>query len=165
MNGNKVFKLRIILIKFQCKNCLNCWSKSAVLYLWQALFENLLVELPLAEFFLSKLVCGAKSDVGVHQLASLDPVMYRSLLYLKSYEGDVADLGLDFTVLNEELGETRVRIDIIYLTNVYWSGIGHFSSSILFFFMPSYRCTYAECPLSTYNLQCIYFLPCMNRFW
>ena len=36
--------------------------------------------------------------------------MYRNLLFLKSYEGDVTDLGLDFTVLNDELGETRVRI-------------------------------------------------------
>lgn len=30
---------------------------------------------------------------------------------LKAYEGDVADLGLDFTVVCDELGETRVRID------------------------------------------------------
>jgi ubiquitin-protein ligase E3 C len=76
---------------------------------FQALYENLLVELPLAEFFLSKLV-GRHSDVDVHHLASLDPIMYRNLLFLKSYEGDVTDLGLDFTVLNDELGETRVRI-------------------------------------------------------
>ncbi|PSN48070.1 hypothetical protein C0J52_03451 [Blattella germanica] len=75
--------------------------------LGKALYENLLVELPLAEFFLSKLV-GRHSDVDVHHLASLDPIMYRNLLFLKSYEGDVADLGLDFTVLNDELGETRV---------------------------------------------------------
>ena len=34
--------------------------------------------------------------------------MYRNLLFLKSYEGDVVDLGLDFTIMNEELGETRV---------------------------------------------------------
>jgi ubiquitin-protein ligase E3 C len=72
------------------------------------LYENLLVELPLAEFFLSKLV-GRHSDVDVHHLASLDPVMYRNLLFLKSYE-DVTDLGLDFTVLNDELGETRVKL-------------------------------------------------------
>jgi len=75
--------------------------------LGKALYENLLVEIPLAEFFLSKLV-GRYSDVDVHHLASLDPIMYRNLLSLKSYEGDVADLGLDFTVLNDELGERRV---------------------------------------------------------
>ncbi|XP_076671002.1 ubiquitin-protein ligase E3C [Andrena cerasifolii] len=75
--------------------------------LGKALYENLLVELPFAEFFLSKIV-GRQSDVDVHHLASLDPVMYRNLLYLKSYKGDVADLGLDFTVLSDELGERRV---------------------------------------------------------
>lgn len=74
----------------------------------KALYENLLVELPFAEFFLSKIV-GRQSDVDVHHLASLDPIMYRNLLYLKSYKGDVADLGLDFTVLTDELGEKRVN--------------------------------------------------------
>ncbi|KAL6424110.1 hypothetical protein ACFW04_009767 [Cataglyphis niger] len=75
--------------------------------LGKALYENLLVELPFAEFFLSKIV-GRQSDVDVHHLASLDPIMYRNLLYLKSYTGDVADLNLDFTVLSDELGERRV---------------------------------------------------------
>lgn len=75
------------------------------------MFENLLVELPLAEFFLSKLVGGAKSDVGVHQLASLDPVMYRNLISLKGYDNpdDVSDLNLDFTVVSNELGESKVE--------------------------------------------------------
>ncbi|KAL7306120.1 hypothetical protein TKK_0001569 [Trichogramma kaykai] len=75
--------------------------------LGKALYENLLVELPFAEFFLSKIV-GRQSDVDVHHLASLDPIMYRNLLYLKSYKGDVTDLGLDFTILSDELGERRV---------------------------------------------------------
>lgn len=44
--------------------------------LGKALYENLLVELPLAEFFLSKLA-GKHSDVDIHQLASLDPVLHR----------------------------------------------------------------------------------------
>ncbi|CAL7940939.1 unnamed protein product [Xylocopa violacea] len=75
--------------------------------LGKALYENLLVELPFAEFFLSKIV-GRQSDVDVHHLASLDPIMYRNLLYLKSYKDDVADLGLDFTILSDELGERRI---------------------------------------------------------
>ncbi|XP_031835473.1 ubiquitin-protein ligase E3C isoform X2 [Nomia melanderi] len=75
--------------------------------LGKALYENLLVELPFAEFFLLKIV-GRQSDVDVHHLASLDPIMYRNLLYLKSYKGDVSDLGLDFTILSDELGERRV---------------------------------------------------------
>lgn len=44
--------------------------------LGKAMYENLLVELPLAEFFLTKLA-GKHSDVDVHQLASLDPVLHR----------------------------------------------------------------------------------------
>ncbi|XP_012278709.1 ubiquitin-protein ligase E3C [Orussus abietinus] len=75
--------------------------------LGKALYENLLVELPFAEFFLSKIV-GRQANVDVHHLDSLDPIMYRNLLYLKSYKGDVTDLGLDFTVLSDELGERRV---------------------------------------------------------
>ncbi|KYM98999.1 PREDICTED: ubiquitin-protein ligase E3C [Cyphomyrmex costatus] len=75
--------------------------------LGKALYENLLVELPFAEFFLSKIV-GRQSDVDVHHLASLDPVMYRNLLSLKTYTGDVSELGLDFTVLSDELGERRI---------------------------------------------------------
>lgn len=78
--------------------------------LGKALYENLLVELPLADFFLSKLA-GKKSTVDVHQLASLDPVLHHNLLGLKSYEdgGDVEELGLDFTVVSNELGGTRVE--------------------------------------------------------
>lgn len=75
--------------------------------LGKALYENLLVELPLAEFFISKLA-GKHSDVDVHQLASLDPVLRRNLMSLKAYEGNVEDLNLDFTIVVNDLGETKV---------------------------------------------------------
>uniref|UniRef100_A0A8C1EPY4 Ubiquitin-protein ligase E3C n=1 Tax=Cyprinus carpio carpio TaxID=630221 RepID=A0A8C1EPY4_CYPCA len=75
--------------------------------LGKALYENMLVELPFASFFLSKLL-GTSADVDIHHLASLDPEMYRNLLFLKSYEGDVEDLGLNFTVVNNDLGEAQV---------------------------------------------------------
>lgn len=78
------------------------------------MYENLLVELPLAEFFLSKLV-SRHSDVSIHHLASLDPVMYKNLLFLKNYEGDVSDLGLDFTVVIDELGETKVSRTFFFI--------------------------------------------------
>jgi len=67
----------------------------------------MLVELPFASFFLSKLL-GTSADVDIHHLASLDPVVYRNLLFLKSYEGDVEELGLNFTVVNNDLGEAQV---------------------------------------------------------
>uniref|UniRef100_A0A3B3BDY6 Ubiquitin-protein ligase E3C n=1 Tax=Oryzias melastigma TaxID=30732 RepID=A0A3B3BDY6_ORYME len=75
--------------------------------LGKALYENMLVELPFASFFLSKLL-GTSADVDIHHLASLDPEMYRNLLFLKSYEDDVEELGLNFTVVNNDLGEAQV---------------------------------------------------------
>ena len=44
----------------------------------QAIYENLLVELPLAGFFLRKLISRA-GRVDVHHLSSLDPELYRSI--------------------------------------------------------------------------------------
>lgn len=73
----------------------------------KALYENMLVELPFAGFFLSKLL-GTSADVDIHHLASLDPEVYKNLLFLKSYEGDVEELGLNFTVVNNDLGEAQV---------------------------------------------------------
>jgi len=77
--------------------------------LGKALYENMLVELPLASFFLTKLLSRHSGKVDIHHLESLDPVMYRNLLYLKHYDGDVSELGLDFTVANNVLGETHVE--------------------------------------------------------
>lgn len=73
----------------------------------------MLVELPFASFFLSKLL-GTSADVDIHHLASLDPEMYRNLLFLKSYEGDVEELGLNFTVVNNDLGEAQVTTVRVY---------------------------------------------------
>lgn len=67
----------------------------------------MLVELPFASFFLSKLL-GTSADVDIHHLESLDPEMYRNLLFLKTYEDDVEELGLNFTVVNNDLGEAQV---------------------------------------------------------
>ena len=77
--------------------------------LGKALYENLLVELPFASFFLSKILSCYRGDVDIHHLASLDPSMYKNLLYLKAYEGDVSEFGLDFTVINNTLGEVQTE--------------------------------------------------------
>lgn len=71
----------------------------------KAVFENILVDLPLAEFFLAKILIDRAS---AHYLESLDPVLYKNLLYLRDYTGNVQDLGLDFTIVSNDLGETRV---------------------------------------------------------
>ena len=83
--------------------------------IFQALYENLLVELPMADFFLSKLLGQASASLDVHHLASLDPVLHKNLLYLRHYDGDVTDLGLDFTIVSSELGETRVLFVMRFL--------------------------------------------------
>lgn len=41
--------------------------------------------------------------------------MYKNLLYLKNYPGNVEDLGLDFTIVNSEIGQTQVRIKFALL--------------------------------------------------
>lgn len=77
--------------------------------LGKAIFDKIMVELPLASFFLAKLLARRhSSDVDLHNLASLDPMLYKNLVYLKNYKGDVADLNLDFTISNNELGEHEV---------------------------------------------------------
>lgn len=77
--------------------------------LGKALYENLLVEVPLAGFFLSKLLGRSSSSAEIHHLDSLDPELCRNLLSLKTYQGDVQDLGLDFTVLNSNLGQNTIE--------------------------------------------------------
>lgn len=84
------------------------------------MYENLLVELPFAEFFLQSLV--GESGVGsgdgeadIHRLAALDERLHKSLLQLRSLPADaVLDLGLDFTVMSDELGEQKVLNFIKY---------------------------------------------------
>lgn len=77
--------------------------------LGKALYENMLVELPLASFFLSKLLGQKTVNVDIDHLQSLDPELYKNLLYLKYYDGDVQDLGLDFTIVSEEVGQAQVE--------------------------------------------------------
>ena len=40
-------------------------------------------------------------------LASLDSELYRGLIFLKHYSGDLADLALNFTVTQDEFGVPR----------------------------------------------------------
>ena len=89
--------------------------KTHVLYL-QAIYENMLVELPFASFFLSKILSRHSGDLDIHHLASLDPEVYKNLLFLKHYDGDITDLGLDFTAVNSDFGDTKVSL-IIWNSN------------------------------------------------
>ena len=46
----------------------------------KALYEHMLVELPFASFFLSKILSRYGGDVDIHHLASLDPELYKYAL-------------------------------------------------------------------------------------
>ena len=76
----------------------------------KALWEGILVELPLAPFFLKKVRGGTPSDVD--DLPTLDPQLARSLESLKDYQGDVADLGLTFSLTEKILDKTQ-EVDLI----------------------------------------------------
>lgn len=51
---------------------------------FQALYENMLVELPFASFFLCKLLSKHGTDVDIHHLESLDPEMYRYVVLIQA---------------------------------------------------------------------------------
>ena len=68
----------------------------------KAIYEGMLVDIRYASFFLAKLL---GHDTFINDLASLDPAFLRSLLHVKHYDGDVEDLGLDFTLaLDDGMG-------------------------------------------------------------
>jgi ubiquitin-protein ligase E3 C len=64
--------------------------------------QGILVELPLAGFVLKKLL-GQAMDVA--DLTSLDNDLYRNLMFLRDYEGNVEDLCLNFTINRNDLEE------------------------------------------------------------
>ena len=66
------------------------------------LVQGILLELPLAGFFLKKLLA---RGCDLNDLPTLDAELYRSLLLLRDYAGDVEDLALTFTVSNDALGD------------------------------------------------------------
>ncbi|KAJ7980436.1 E3 ubiquitin-protein ligase UPL6 [Quillaja saponaria] len=68
----------------------------------KAMFEGILVEIPFATFFLSKL---KQKYNYLNDLPSLDPELYRHLIFLKHYEGDISELELYFVIVNNEYGE------------------------------------------------------------
>ncbi|KAL6519741.1 E3 ubiquitin-protein ligase upl6 [Orobanche minor] len=68
----------------------------------KAMFEGILVDIPFATFFLTKL---KQKYNYLNDLPSLDPELYRHLIFLKHYAGDISELELYFVILNNEYGE------------------------------------------------------------
>eukprot|EP00049_Salpingoeca_infusionum_P019197 m.360737 g.360737 ORF g.360737 m.360737 type:complete len:1077 (-) comp19151_c0_seq1:4333-7563(-) len=74
--------------------------------LGKMLYDGLVVDVPLSRFFLRGLKGVANT---LHDLPSLDAELHRNLLFVKSYEGDVEDLGLTFTVEDDSFGSMVTR--------------------------------------------------------
>lgn len=75
--------------------------------LGKAVYEGIVVDVPFASFFLSQ-VLGQTAQAlysCVDELPSLDAELYKSLNYIKHYEGDVSDLDLTFSVDEDTLGK------------------------------------------------------------
>lgn len=73
----------------------------------KALYSRILLELPLAPFFMQFCASGSVTS-AVDFLAMLDPDLHRHLLGLRNFTEDWTELGLDFTVTSVELGVTEV---------------------------------------------------------
>ncbi|KAG0051397.1 hypothetical protein BGZ83_003820 [Gryganskiella cystojenkinii] len=74
--------------------------------LGKALYEGILIDAAFAGFFLGK--CLGQVNY-LDDLPSLDPELYKGLMFLKNYEGNFEDLALSFTVDDEEMGTTITR--------------------------------------------------------
>ncbi|KAJ3848436.1 HECT-domain-containing protein [Lentinula lateritia] len=85
------------------------WYRFIGRILGKAMYEGILVDVAFASFFLAKWL-GRQSFLD--DLASLDPDLYKGLVFLKHHTGDFEDLSLNFTVEVEEFGTTRT-IDLI----------------------------------------------------
>ena len=47
----------------------------------------------------------------VINLVTLDPELYRNLMFMRDYKGDFADLALTFTTADSDLGQNREVCD------------------------------------------------------
>lgn len=80
--------------------------------LGKALFENLTVQPQFAHFFLS-FINGKYNFMNlIDDLNTYDPELYKNLMFLKSFDGDIADLCLSFSVSEEAFGSQR-EVDLI----------------------------------------------------
>ncbi|PON56137.1 HECT domain containing protein [Parasponia andersonii] len=71
----------------------------------KALYEGILLDYSFSHVIVQKLL-GRYSFLD--ELSTLDPELYRNLIYVKHYDGDVKDLFLDFTVTEESFGKRHV---------------------------------------------------------
>ena len=58
----------------------------------------------MAGFFLKKM---RNPHSDVNDLVTLDPELYRNLMFMRDYDGDFADLALTFTTADSDVTHTR----------------------------------------------------------
>lgn len=86
--------------------------------LGKAVYEGIVIDAPFASFFLNQLLPSQHNMTtgsalnqtsllysSIDQLPSLDAELYKSLTYIKHYDGDVADLNLTFSLMEDRLGQ------------------------------------------------------------
>lgn len=75
--------------------------------LGKALYEGMVVEVPFASFFLNHILSRQHSGLysSIDELPSLDQSLYKSLCFIKHYDGDVRDLELSFSFDEDVLGK------------------------------------------------------------
>jgi hypothetical protein len=70
--------------------------------LGKAISENILIDVPLAPFFLNSLL---NIPNNLYDLKSIDEELLKNLLFLKKYDdGDVSDLCINFSVTSSSYG-------------------------------------------------------------
>jgi ubiquitin-protein ligase E3 C len=94
--------------KFYVDNYLNYFEFLGKL-LGKAMYEKILVDIPFARFFITKILC--KNNL-FNDLPFLDPQLYKNLTILKNYDQDVSDLCLNFTISDNYFGKL-VENDLI----------------------------------------------------
>ncbi|RUS19218.1 hypothetical protein BC937DRAFT_87818 [Endogone sp. FLAS-F59071] len=75
--------------------------------LGKAVYEGVLVEAQFAPFFVAKLL---GRHVFLEDLAGLDEELWRNLLFVKRYDGDVEDLGLTFATDEDVFAHAETEI-------------------------------------------------------
>jgi hypothetical protein len=75
----------------------------------KAVFDGYVMDVPLALFFLRRILGHAS---GLDELATLDADLYRQLLTVKTYEGDLDDLALTMSTMETVLGQV-VAVDLV----------------------------------------------------
>ncbi|VDL61291.1 unnamed protein product [Hymenolepis diminuta] len=77
----------------------------------KAVYEGIIVDVPFANFFLTQVLGRQRASCYsfLDELATLDRDLYKSLTYIKHYDGDVSELELTFSYDEDCLGQIIVH--------------------------------------------------------